>query len=316
MNSVTLKLIATLALFAAVAAPFRLTAQVGQKQVHYQLVDLGTLGGSQGNAYGGVTNRRWVTGDSNLPGDQNEHAFLWRNGKMQDLGTLGGPNSSTASVIKNNAGFIMGIAQIAELDPRAEYWGSGFFCTTVNCQGFKYLDRGFLWKDGEMTALPTLGGNNSQAYGVNSRGQVVGLAEKANAAIPACAPPQLLEFQAVVWSPGEDEIQVLPPLPGDAIGAALAINDSGQVVGGSGVCGVPFSNVLAHAVLWQDGKPIDLGNFGGVIGPNLVGWLKDSTGSFEAGLYAMAGCALISASVTLIAVQAPPRRVEPKIRQV
>ena len=54
-----------------------------------------------------------------------------------------------------------------------------------------------------------------------------------------------------------------------------------------------------------------LGNFGGVIGPNLVGWLKDSTGSFEAGLYAMAGCALISAIVTLIAVQAPPRRVEP-----
>src|SRR5215468_3838881 len=54
-----------------------------------------------------------------------------------------------------------------------------------------------------------------------------------------------------------------------------------------------------------------LGNLGGVIGPNLVGWLKDSTGSFEAGLYAMAGCALISAIVTLIAVQAPRRRVEP-----
>ena len=55
-----------------------------------------------------------------------------------------------------------------------------------------------------------------------------------------------------------------------------------------------------------------LGNFGGVIGPNLLWpWLKDSTGSFEAGLYAMAGCALISAIVTLIAVQAPPRRVEP-----
>jgi len=54
-----------------------------------------------------------------------------------------------------------------------------------------------------------------------------------------------------------------------------------------------------------------LGNLGGLIGPNLVGWLKDSTGSFEAGLYAMAGCALISAIVTLIAVQAPRRRVEP-----
>jgi ACS family tartrate transporter-like MFS transporter len=53
-----------------------------------------------------------------------------------------------------------------------------------------------------------------------------------------------------------------------------------------------------------------VGNLGGLIGPNLVGWLKDSTGSFEAGLYAMAGFALISAIVTLITVRAP-RRVEP-----
>jgi ACS family tartrate transporter-like MFS transporter len=54
-----------------------------------------------------------------------------------------------------------------------------------------------------------------------------------------------------------------------------------------------------------------LGNLGGLIGPNLVGWLKDSTGSFEAGLYAMAGFALLSAIVTLIAVRAPHRRIEP-----
>ena len=37
------------------------------------------------------------------------------------------------------------------------------------------------------------------------------------------------------------------------------------------------------------------------------------TGSFEAGLYAMAGCALISAIVTLIAVRAPRRQVEPRV---
>ena len=54
-----------------------------------------------------------------------------------------------------------------------------------------------------------------------------------------------------------------------------------------------------------------VGNLGGLIGPSLVGWLKDTTGSFEAGLYAMAGFALISAIVTLIAVRAPRRRVEP-----
>jgi MFS transporter, ACS family, tartrate transporter len=45
-----------------------------------------------------------------------------------------------------------------------------------------------------------------------------------------------------------------------------------------------------------------LGNFGGLIGPIAVGWLKDTTGSFEAGLYFLAACALISALMTLIAV--------------
>ncbi|HXW23296.1 MAG TPA: MFS transporter [Xanthobacteraceae bacterium] len=45
-----------------------------------------------------------------------------------------------------------------------------------------------------------------------------------------------------------------------------------------------------------------LGNFGGLIGPVAVGWLKDHTGSFESGLYFLGGCALVSAIVTLIAV--------------
>jgi MFS transporter, ACS family, tartrate transporter len=45
-----------------------------------------------------------------------------------------------------------------------------------------------------------------------------------------------------------------------------------------------------------------LGNFGGLIGPVAVGWLKDTTGSFTAGLFFLSGCALVSAVVTLIAV--------------
>jgi ACS family tartrate transporter-like MFS transporter len=46
-----------------------------------------------------------------------------------------------------------------------------------------------------------------------------------------------------------------------------------------------------------------LGNFGGMIGPLAVGKLKDMTGSFESGLYVLSGFALLSAIVTLIAVQ-------------
>ncbi len=48
-----------------------------------------------------------------------------------------------------------------------------------------------------------------------------------------------------------------------------------------------------------------IGNLGGLIGPITVGWIRDSTGSFEAGLYVLAGWALLSAVVTLIAVRAP-----------
>src|SRR6266481_4342862 len=60
----------------------------------YNVVNLDTLGGTnhRGNA---INDRGWVAGYSNLPGDTARHAALWRNGTtIEDLGTLGGPNSS------------------------------------------------------------------------------------------------------------------------------------------------------------------------------------------------------------------------------
>ena len=38
-----------------------------------------------------------------------------------------------------------------------------------------------------------------------------------------------------------------------------------------------------------------IGNLGGFVGPYVVGWIKDATGSFEAGLYFLAASALASA---------------------
>ena len=40
-----------------------------------------------------------------------------------------------------------------------------------------------------------------------------------------------------------------------------------------------------------------IGNLGGFVGPYAVGWIKDSTGSYEAGLYFLAACALASPPV-------------------
>lgn len=52
-----------------------------------------------------------------------------------------------------------------------------------------------------------------------------------------------------------------------------------------------------------------VGNVGGFLGPFVVGWIKDSTGSFDNGLYALAGFMLLAAVITAIGVQAPRRRV-------
>jgi len=46
------------------------------------------------------------------------------------------------------------------------------------------------------------------------------------------------------------------------------------------------------------------GNLGGYFGPFVVGWIKDSTNSFEAGLYFLGGCAFACAVITFFAVRA------------
>jgi probable HAF family extracellular repeat protein len=269
MKSWTLRCISAITVFAILPISSRLVAQVEQQatgdQIHYVVVNLGTLGGSASNGYGGPNDRGWVTGDANLAGDQNEHGFLWRDGVMTDLGTLGGPNSSVAFPVKNNRGLIVGNAQLNKIDPLGEFWGSAYICTSVQCEGWQNLERGFLWQNGVMRALPTLGGNNDFATGVNNWGQVVGVAETASED-SRCAPPQVLDFEAVIWGPKSGQIQELPVFPGDSVAAALAINDEGQVVGISGICVVPTSYAGGvHAVLWQHGSVTDLGGLGGMM---------------------------------------------------
>jgi probable HAF family extracellular repeat protein len=114
-----------------------------------------------------------------------------------------------------------------------------------------------------MTAMPTLGGEQSFATGVNARGQVVGWAET-GVADPTCNLPQVLQFRAVVWEPKKGTIQELPPLPGDSTSAATAINSKGQVVGISGACDIAVGQRSARAsVIWNDGVPTEIGDLGG-----------------------------------------------------
>ena len=235
----------------------QLTAQELPQQkgaLPYTVTDLGTLGGRFSVAFS-INDKGWVDGTSTLPGDQNQHAFLWKKGRMIDLGTLGGPNSS-ATFPLNESGELPGAAEISTPDPLGEEF----------CDFLGFTDHlvclPFLWRNGVMTPLPMLGGNNGSANEINNRGQVVGSAE--NATLDPTCQTSTLQMKPVLWEEGN--IEELPTFPGDLDGSAAAINDQSQAVGfsGTGVC----ANEFLHAVLWQNGTVTDLGNLGGTTGSN------------------------------------------------
>ena len=225
----------------------------------YHVIDMPALGGtvSGGNS---INDAGFVTGYSNLTGDATTHASLWVYSLPYDLDTLGGPNSSIAWPVKNTRGVIAGIAETADLDPLGEHWSCSAFFPSVT----GHVCRGFVWRWGRMSALPTLGGNNSYATGVNNRGQIVGWAET-EMHDPSCNAPQVLQFKAVIWNTRGAVTRVLPPLDPDSTSAATAIADDGSIVGISGACDNAVGRYsAAHAVRWSDGGITDLGTLGGV----------------------------------------------------
>jgi probable HAF family extracellular repeat protein len=225
----------------------------------YCVTNLASLGGtnSKGNS---VNDRDWVAGYSNLAGNATRHAALWIGDGLQDLGTLGGPNSNVAWPVKNTIGLVTGISQTATPDPLGENWScSAFF---PGATGTGYTCVGFAWDGSQMKALPTLGGNNGFATGANDRGQIVGWAEN-TVHDSTCVPPQVLQFKAVVWESRGGGPRELPLVPGDTSSAATAINNRGQVVGITGRCDQAVGRFTAiHAVLWDRGRLTDIGNLG------------------------------------------------------
>ena len=59
----------------------------------------------------------------------------------------------------------------------------------------------------------------------------------------------------------------------------------------------------AASIAWIN----SLGNLGGFFGPTIVGWVRDVTGSFAGGLYALAAFALMAAVVSALWLQIPRR---------
>ncbi|HEV2332028.1 MAG TPA: hypothetical protein VGV16_02610 [Gammaproteobacteria bacterium] len=257
--------------------------------VRYRIIDLGNpLGGTGvpfgiGNLGNSINDLGWVAGEADLPGSTNIHAELWLYGFPLDLGTLGGPNSAVAWPNRNNNGVIAGISETAKMQPRGEQWSCAaaiFYSAPAD----GHICVGFVWEDGRMWPLPTLGGDNGFATGINNARQIVGWAED-TVRDPTCTRNnQVLQFEAVMWTwkDGRYQAAALPAYGTDRDGAATAINQAGEVVGISGVCGGAVgADTAEHMVIWQDGKilttiptlgggywntPMDINDVGEVVG--------------------------------------------------
>jgi probable HAF family extracellular repeat protein len=250
-------------LLAVLAVPLTTAAQDTQQRTlpaatQYTVTDLGTLSGGNFSQPFFINRYGLVSGSSSVA-DGSQHATLWLEGLKGDIGApgLGGPNSIAFG--DNERFQATGEAETSTPDPNGEdFCGFGTHLTCLP----------FLWQDGKMLQLPTLGGNNGAANAISDRGKVAGFAENSTPD-SGCPVPQVLHFKPVVWEQGV--IHGLPTVGGDPDGVAYNINDNGEVVGASGTCTTfnPnfLNNLLAvHALLWENGKATDLGDLGGQTG--------------------------------------------------
>lgn len=254
----------------------------------YRVTNLGDPGG--GNVSQGTSDNQpgTIAGFSLLP-DSTMNAELWNGGRAVSLGTLGGPNSAVAWPNRNDHGLVAGIAETARMQPLGEEWScfAAVFFVADN-----HVCQGFVWRDGSMAALPTLGGDNGFATGINNRDEIVGWAENTTHD-PTCDQytntHQVLQFEAVMWVRDRDDAAgngyraiELPPFAGDLDGAATAVNERGEVVGISGICDAAVGGGTAeHMILWDHGvvarnlptlggafwnTPMDINNRGNIVG--------------------------------------------------
>jgi probable HAF family extracellular repeat protein len=307
-----LSTVAVMILIAASAPAMPAAAQAAPAAgPHYRLIDLGTLGGpnsAEEPEFPYINNRGTVVGfaDTARPDPANNrgvahHAFRWRRGALQDLGTLPGGLNSVANW-SNDHDQVVGASETGRPDPMtggrenvAVMWNTdgrvaklgtlggrqgnavninksgqvtGFAANAVpdpySIFGFGTQTRAFLWQHGRMRDLGTLGGPDAAAFYVNERGQVAGVSYTNATPQPVVDHPTRDPF---LWENGK---MINLGTFGGVEASVGALNNRGQVAGRSDLPG----DQTAHPFLWDRGKLRDLGTLGGDYGD--ATWLNDA----------------------------------------
>src|SRR5215471_16845433 len=134
------------------------------------MVDIGTLPGGNTSIPLSINNAGQVVAFGNndipdpfaiFPSLTQMRTFVWQDGHVQDIGTLGGPDAVPGNGCDNQRpGVVVGQSYVS-FTPNPD-------------SGIPTLDP-FLWDNGTMTDLGNLGGTNNAAQCINNRGQVIGM---------------------------------------------------------------------------------------------------------------------------------------------
>jgi len=234
---------------------------------------LPTLPGGSSSYATGIDGQNVVAGYATFDATGRNHATIWTNGTIQDLGTLAGGTTSWANSI-NIAGEIAGASDSTSFGPHAIVWsaaqgmqdlgvlpgGISSWGASVNrfgqVVGYSIAADGtytaFVWS--KTTGMQDLGtlpkGGGSSGNAINDLGQIVGYSDCGSNCV-----------HAVLWSKNLASLQDLGTLPGSTGSIALGLNNSGQVVGGT------YS--LQHAFLWT--QTAGMQDLNALIPPN-SGW--------------------------------------------
>lgn len=220
---------------------------------HGVMKDLGSLPGTNSSFAWWINDHGWIAGGSEngvidpIAGVAEADAVLWKDGKMFDLGTLGGNQSVAFSL--NNQGQITGYATNKIPDP----WALNFpFGTQM---------RGYLWQNGKMHDLGTLGGPDSIGLYINDRGHISGASFTSDIPEASTGIPPVEPF---LWEARRmHHIGTL----GGVWGAVNGMNSNDYVIGTSSTADAPGAclnvDLGCHAFLWKKGRIRDLGTLGG-----------------------------------------------------